>query len=215
MMMGLLKIAFRFLWVIFLLVFLVSCQDVSEGPRRYEEIVIASPTSRMIFSHEGIPSDQMDTAALDSFSNSKLKLSWQLPVDWVEREKTGMRLASFSSGSGVEMVECTIVSLEGKGGGVKENVKRWMTQINLLIPTESELEDFLSRQEDLKTSDGFPIAMIDFTELKSADHDASMIASIITMEEYTLFVKMTGIKSSLIKNRDKFKFLCQSLKIKT
>lgn len=148
-------------------------------------------------------------------ADTSLSLTWKLPMDWVEREKGSMRLASFSSGSGENMVDCSIVALGGHAGGLEANVTRWMGQINLTLASDQELSGFISGSEKIRTGDNAEGVVIDFTALQKNTKDTapSILAVVFPFEGRNVFVKLAGPKSEILKNKNKFKEFCQSLKI--
>jgi hypothetical protein len=161
----------------------------------------------------GTAIDPQTQKALDA-SVAKAPLAWKTPEGWNEEPGGGMRVASFHAQDGAGGIECSIVSLGGQAGGFQPNVIRWMKQINMDVPPQDQLEKFLSMQETLRTEGGFDITVIDLTDFSGAETSPSMIASIAELPDLTIFVKMTGVKTSLLENKDKFKSLCQSLKVK-
>ena len=40
-----------------------------------------------------------------------------------------------------------------------------------------------------------------------------MVATVITLPDMTVFVKMTGTRGAILENKDKFETLCESLKL--
>jgi hypothetical protein len=216
-----------FLSCIISLTLLAGCER-SSAVRRYQEIVVEpEPSSaddphmflqNMMLRddvHANLPAannqnrDQMLTASV-----ARLPLVWTTPQGWIEQKGDGMRMVSFTSSEQDSLVQCTIVSLEGRAGGVAQNVIRWMRQIQLDAPAGRELEQFIARQERLTTGSGIAVQIIDLTELQEeAGEDAqSMIAGILEFPNAQVFVKMTGSKSAVLKNRDRLKSLIQSIR---
>ncbi len=142
-------------------------------------------------------------------------LSWATPPGWQETPGSGMRLVNFTSADKDNPAECTIISLGGQAGGLESNVVRWMKQVNIAVPQAPAMEQFLAAQKKVKTRDGFDATIIDLTQLQSKDDLASpsMVATIITLPDMTVFVKMTGSRGAVLKNRDQFQALCESLKL--
>lgn len=231
-------IPFILLLMFVLTLTLTSCEQQVIS-REYEEITITSPLEHhmgphgdphtfmknapfMGFDHPDISqgiqmadaqNDPQLQKALDA-SVAKAPLSWRTPEGWSEEKGSSMRVVTFRTKDDTGGIECSIVTLGGQAGGVQSNVVRWMKQINLDVPPTGQLREFLSRQETLKAEGGFNLKMIDMTEFVQEASFPSMIAAIAELQDMTIFVKMTGAKESLIENRDKFKSLCQSLKIK-
>lgn len=221
---------FKFLVLLSVITFAFSACAKQEGKRVFDEIVILSPRGQVDMANPhaaiGLPSPSemaktpkmpMDMSQLPMGSAEKpdLKLSWKLPVDWVQRESSGMRLATFSTGSDQNYAECTIISLSGQAGGSESNIKRWMGQVAIEEPSQAEFKKFLAQQESFKTQDGSSATFVDLTQLQKdkADNEPSILATIIDFKGSAVFVKMMGTKAALSKNREKFRALCQSLKI--
>ena len=160
-----------------------------------------------------MPGDPQTQQALAA-SVAKAPLTWVTPDGWIEEAGSSMRVATFRVKDDAGGIECSIVSLGGQAGGYQSNVVRWMNQINIAIPPADQLENFIAGQESLKTEGGFSVKLIDLTGLAPEELSPSMIASIGELPDMTIFVKMTGARESLVKNRDKFKSLCASLKLK-
>lgn len=148
-------------------------------------------------------------------SVARLPLSWTTPRGWQETPGGGMRLVNFTSADKDSPAECTIISLAGQAGGFESNVTRWMQQVHIDVPAQAELEKFLAAQKKIKTKDGFDATIIDLTQLQPKDdlETPSMVATIIVLPEMTVFVKMTGSRGAVVKNKDKFEALCASLKL--
>jgi hypothetical protein len=161
----------------------------------------------------GAPVDAQTQAALNA-SVAKVPLTWKTPEGWSEEPGGGMRVATFRAQDDAGGIECSIVSLGGAAGSVQSNVVRWMKQVNVNVPPQDQMEEFLAKQELVKTEGGFDITVIDLTGFAQDGSSPSMIASIAELPESTIFVKMTGAKKSLVENRGKFKALCTSLNVK-
>ncbi len=141
---------------------------------------------------------------------------WDTPQGWDEiRTTTGMRLTAFSIKSQYRESQCTIIPLKGAAGGIRANVIRWLEQINAKMePGSDELEKFLATGEDFRTKGDFPAVLYDFTGMTHGPEEQSILVTIITFRESSIFIKMTGKKSQLVINRKKFKSLSQSFRLK-
>ncbi|MBI5415231.1 MAG: hypothetical protein HZA29_00280 [Candidatus Omnitrophica bacterium] len=161
----------------------------------------------------GVAGDQMQEM-LDA-SATKPPLSWQTPDGWQESPGSGMRLATFRSADTGDPVECALISLSGAAGGLESNVARWMGQLKLEVLSGEKMQKFLASRKKIKTPDGLPATIIDLAGLQpeSDPRAPSMIATILDLDSMTVFVKMTGSRGAVLKNRDKFEALCQSLKL--
>jgi len=158
--------------------------------------------------------DQQTQKMLEA-SVARPPLSWATPEGWQESPGSGMRLATFRSADTGDPVECALISLAGDAGGVESNAARWMQQVNIAVPDAPAMEKFLAAQKKIKTPDGFDATVLDLTQLQSQDdlESPSMAAAIITLPDMTVFVKMTGTRGAVLKNRDQFEALCESLKL--
>lgn len=147
-------------------------------------------------------------------SADQTPLEWETPKGWSEKRGGGLRLATFNTSA--PKTETTIVSLGGSAGGLGANVTRWIQQIKVPVPDAKELDSFIQRQEKFSTSDGMPVTLIDLTQLHSdASPDApSMIAAVIVKEDAQIFVKMTGSRQAVQKNRETLKSFVKSIRIK-
>lgn len=172
---------------------------------------------------QGMPVPMPMTGAMDKetqkmleASVARMPLSWKTPEGWMETPGGGgMRLVSFNSADQDNPVECGIISLGGRAGGVQSNVARWMNQVNIAVPDKAQFEEFLASQKRINTQDGFVAMVVDLTQLQSQEdlNVPSMIAAIIDLPDTTAFVKMTGSRGILLKNKEKFESLCESLKL--
>jgi len=215
---------------------LSSCEQ-SVPSREYEEIVTGKSQQDHAGTHvdphafmDRLPPDHPDISssmqlpagqdhtelqrALDA-SVARPPLAWRTPEGWTEEKGSSMRLATFRSKGKSGSIECSIISLGGQAGGFQSNVIRWIRQINVSVPSQNQLKDFLKRQSVIKTEGGFSITVIDLTELTDAEQmqEPSMIGAIAELADQTIFVKMTGSRKAVVEHRDQFESLCKSLKI--
>lgn len=142
-------------------------------------------------------------------------MAWATPEGWQEIPGSGMRLVTFRSTDAADPVECALISLAGDAGGLESNAARWMQQVNIVVPAAPDMAEFLAAQKKIKTKDGFDATLIDLTRLQPQDdlESPSMTATVITLPDMTVFVKMTGSRGSILKNKKRFEELCESLKL--
>ena len=207
---------------------LISCQR-NEEPRVYEEITKKAPESPPLLMDdphafmrapsperfEGSQADASLTETMLAQTSSPNFLTWEVPAGWIEQKGTGLRLATFVPENKVERFECSIVSLGGDAGGLKANVIRWMNQMKMAVLADEALDQFLSRQEQINLGRDLKVQVIDFASLQEEmPMDApSMLAAVIETGEKVFFIKLTGSKEVVIKNREYFKALCRSMKL--
>ncbi|HLF17408.1 MAG TPA: hypothetical protein VI749_00740 [Candidatus Omnitrophota bacterium] len=165
--------------------------------------------------HAGLNLGDMPMAQSAQLEQSldKSPLRWTTPEGWFEKKGSGMRVATFTNDNETTPVETTIVSLAGGAGGLTSNITRWMGQINMAVPNDNELEEFIQGQERVQTTSEWSAILIDLTQLQqgTADNTPSMIAAVIDRGQSQIFVKMTGAKRSVLENLASFKSLVQSI----
>ena len=173
----------------FLFLFLLSLAGCKQEPelRHYQEVVV----------------EQM---APPSEPPAQLTLLWKTPDGWLEQPASEMRLATFK----VESAECTIVAFPGDVGGVEANVKRWLTQLEVQM-SDDQLQTFIQNAPALETEGGFKGSFFNFEPVATS---TSMLATMISANGQTVFVKLMGEKNIVSKNREKFEALSRSLKNK-
>jgi hypothetical protein len=143
-------------------------------------------------------------------SVDRTPLQWDLPQGWSQQKGSGMRLATLKSAT----TETTIISLSGSAGGAASNIMRWMQQINVPPLAENELNSFLDSQERLTTASGLNALIVDLSQLQpeAPAQAPSIIAAIIDRQASQIFIKMTGTKEAVLKDREAFLGLVRSVK---
>jgi len=135
------------------------------------------------------------------------KFNWQKPDHWQARESKGLRLATFSIN---DRILCTLIPLSKDGGGLRANINRWLAQLELQL-TSQQVNSFLASNIDFKTKTNLSAIFLDFSTLLANENKLSMLVTIITTPNSTLFIKMTGSKLLLKKQRDSFITFCKSI----
>jgi len=194
--------------ILSLMFILMFCTSTSWAQRSYVEVTI---TSFEKMKSEPALSDMPDVIINES---PRIGLTWDAPAEWIESAGSSMRLATFIAGDDQKQIECSIVNLDGAAGGLEANIQRWLGQINLSLSSEQLLQ-FLNNQQNIKSKDGFPIKVIDFTELQvnESGQTPSMLAAVVSLGNMTVFVKMTGSVDAVQFQKSAFIKLCQSLAV--
>ena len=124
-----------------------------------------------------------------------------------------MRLSTFFFNENNKTGECTIVMLSGNAGGLESNVRRWMGQLNLVVPSDDSFAKFLESQQRITTNSGYKGVVVDFTSILSGDmtNSKTSISAMIEVDGSTVFVKLVGDKSLLLAHKSKFIELCLSI----
>jgi len=187
----------------------VNTPNVSQAPQ-------ANPTSAPAVDvlpadpHAGL--DMSAMGGLISQPTSQNLLAWGRPEGWKEEAGTHMRMATFHQIADPNAIDCSIIALGGPAGGPEANLSRWMGQLGLQAPDDS-LKKLLMSAQDVTTKGGFQAKVFDFTVLQpqGSPSDKSMIAAMITVDQTTVFVKMTGSIGSVKQNKDNFLKLLGSI----
>ena len=166
--------------------------------------------------HSKLSMDDPQMQKMLSSSVVDTPLAWQVPQGWQEQKGSSMRLATFVNMEKDSAIECTIISLGGSAGGLKQNVIRWIQQIQLNVPSDEALDQFISRQNNFTNSSGLSVQLIDLTGLQNSmsDDTPSMMVGIIDIKSAQVFVKVTGSKKSINDNRERFLQLIESIHLK-
>jgi hypothetical protein len=194
------------------LLLFVSC-DRGHKVRKYKGKVPGAQTQTQTQTTTAAPAKQ------DAHAQPGAKAGhyyWDTPEGWSEVPRTSsMRLATFAIKSQGKEAICTIIPLRGEAGGLRANVTRWLGQVaGSTGPTGDTVSQLLDKRERFLTKGQFPGVLIDYTTLTSNPSGPSILAAVITVHGNSVFIKMTGEKSLLKKNKTKFKALCQSFTLK-
>lgn len=198
-----------------LLAVVASC-DKGSQVRKYKEKESPTPTR----THPPMtPSDAAapGTSTVPGAGTAQSHFKWETPGGWIDSDQSsGFRLAAFTVKSPDQTKEavCTIIPLQGEAGGLKSNVERWLGQISTGPeapgPDNPTVEQLLKSQEKFLTDGQLPAIFIDFTPITANPNDPSILVAVISVQGNSVFIKMTGEKSILLQNKEKFKTLCRS-----
>ena len=137
---------------------------------------------------------------------------WEMPGGWEELPPSSMRVANFRFGAG-GIGECYLTALPGSGGGTVANLNRWRGQMGLGPSNEDEIAAlptimFLGQPALYATMDGV------FSGMGSAPKEGyRLLGTILSSDQFTLFVKMTGPVDVVKEEEENFKLFCASLRI--
>ena len=168
--------------------------------------------------HAGFTKEQLAQmlGSAQMTNSTESPVVWTLPQGWQQKPATGMRIASFTSKTEDSAFDCSIVALAGAAGGLEPNIIRWLGQINIVVPPENELKNFIDKQEKVSLDKNLSALLVDFTSLqkKSDQSTPSMLAAVIETPAQRIFVKLTGSKQKVLEQAKNFKIFVQSLKFK-
>lgn len=160
--------------------------------------------------HAGL--DMSAMGGLISQPTSQNLLAWASPEGWKEEAGAHMRMATFHQIADPQAIDCSIIALGGPAGGLEANLNRWMGQLGLQV-SDDNLKQLIISAQDFTTKGGLKAKVFDFTILQTrgVPSDKSMIAAMITVDQTTVFVKMTGSIGSVKQNKDNFLKLLGSI----
>ena len=189
--------------IVLILIFLVSACGKSEDVRNYTEEPVNTTQVDNLKIHGNVPEMKAPN-----------DIKWNTPSGWESvKSDSRMRIATFSVKSGNEAALCTLIPLRGDGGGLAPNVNMWYSALTGEKPVEKKLGEFLKEQKKFKTSTGFDGILIDFLGVSSKEGKNSMLVSVITLNNRTLFIKFSGSKKIIENNRNKFLALSKSIRL--
>ena len=140
-----------------------------------------------------------------SKKNESAQLRWVTPNNWVSKEAKDFRIASFNAPSTIgEIMDISVSIFPGDAGGIKQNVNRWRSQLNL-PPQDINLILQHATKKSNMLGEYFIFNLTNKTEQKS------ILAVIIPDKEKTIFVKMPGSSLSVSELEYEFDLFCKSL----
>jgi hypothetical protein len=197
---------------------LLGCEE--SKPRTYSEVAFKPLAAPMMgsaaMSGAGMP--PMNASPVD------IKVTWMLPEGWLVKDSANaMRIGSFAAGDPAladmgeadpRAVDVSVVQLAGDGGGLKNNILRWMGQIGLKA-TPEEMDEFVKNAAHFKTASGQDGMYVDLTEKLSGDMTQSktIFGAVVQTEEYTVFVKAMGEHARVLAQKPTVMTFARSLKI--
>lgn len=141
-----------------------------------------------------------DTAPTDS------PVQYTRPDGWREGQRNAFRLASFDVGEGDSQASVTVITA---GGDRRANVARWLGQALGRAPEDAEVDEVMNAAEDVEVDD-----MTGKRFLLTGDDDdgVAIDAVMLPMEnDFSMFIKMTGPKPTVMQERDAMSSFLDSL----
>jgi len=193
----------------------MSAQDNSQT----NSLVTSSPegiTTRKEDQQTNIPQtrqENISTSPPSAGGFGSLKLMWSVPEGWKEDTTKPMRIISFQ-GVDNSVWECYISVLISQAGGVEANLKRWAKQMGKRDLNAQDIEQLtdvviLGKQCKLLDITG------NYEDMQGVTHENyRLLGAVCSLENQTLFVKMTGPEQEVALQRDNFIKLCNSLTLK-
>jgi len=193
--------------IIACIVVVITGCDSKPKVRHYTEITIEVPDQP-----QTIPTiaTDMGTAMTTPMPTAndviKDKITWDVPIGWVEEPGGPMRLTTLRLATSQNAFDCSIIALPGGAGGLEANLKRWMGQINLNV-ADADFNRFIKSSKN---------QVYDFTLLQQAQpsNAKSMIAAMIDIDGTTVFVKLNASISGVKEHHSSFLSLVKSVRRK-
>lgn len=182
------------------LVTLAGC-DREVEVRSYREVTVAPTPVGALFDSTGTDTGAGAGAGMRTDANWR----WVTPSEWSELPGDGLRLARFGLPGGGES---TVVVLAGDAGGVEANVRRWLTQLDLNLPSD-RVRAFLNGSSSVRGDLDFTV--FDFTSLVAGRNATAFLTAIASAGGQTLFVKAEAPAGVLAEQRAAFVELLSSL----
>ncbi len=140
-------------------------------------------------------------------------LEWDVPEGWQELSAGGMRIASLRPAGDAD-ADCSLIILEGGGGGLEGNVNRWRAQLGLGPLSGPELEALPSQV--LLGQRG---VLVDFTGTYTGMGGPErpnwrLRGVILPGDDFTMFLKMTAPAVLAEAEEAAFDQLCASIRLK-
>jgi len=136
------------------------------------------------------------------------EIAWEKPRDWKEVTGHSMRLASFSAPFSEGNGDVSITTFAGKSGGIGPNVNRWLGQIGLGPISDSAIEAMAIKKIGRLGEYSY------FKLINDKDAGQAILASILQLEERTVFVKLSSNLIGLKEIEPDFNRFCNSIFIK-
>jgi len=198
----------------------VGCEKADRTVRHYREIsMVADDAKPAVAPMIGGASDVDAPAPVPGSSRMpdlppemrtpSLPLDWDTPAGWENQGSSGMRIATLL----VEGQECTILSFPGGVGGDEANIRRWLGQLGHTLP-DDRVKHFVANPAQFTTAGGYECRLFDYADLLPSGASPSTLVGIITIDEHSAFVKLTGNAGVLARQKNAFEALCRSIRMK-
>ena len=147
-------------------------------------------------------------AAVPSGNRSASGFEWTPPEGWRRGREKSMREITYLVGSAGES-ECYVTLLGGSGGGMLANINRWCGQLGQAPLAQADL-DKLEQIEMLGTQ----ATLVELERGASSSNSPEyLLGAVCLLPERSVFVKMTGPRALLERERAAFQSFCKSARI--
>jgi len=147
----------------------------------------------------------IETIKLENPDNQK-PFSWSVPKNWIEGDKSSMRLASFSASHNDGIADISITNFSGDGGGLKANVNRWRKQLGL----DPQSEEMINKSIIIQNSQ---LGKYKFIKIQNDSNlESAFLCSIMEIKNSTIFIKMKASTNGINELETEFIQFCSSFK---
>ena len=151
------------------------------------------------------PDNKSNIEVPEANHTNKFDIGWEKPNQWKEVAGHSMRLASFiapfSSGEG----DVSITTFAGESGGIGPNVNRWLGQIGLANLSDSEIKKMaINKSGNLGQYAYFKL-------INSENTSAAILAAIFSLNQRTVFVKLSSTFAGINELEQDFQSFCSSI----
>lgn len=137
------------------------------------------------------------------------ELAWTLPPGWSEVPSTSsLRLATFRAGAEDDAAEVAITKFPGRVGGLLANVNRWRGQLGL-----APVNDLAEQEQTTVNVAGSSAMWLDLAREGDGPADARMLVVLAARRDFTWFLKMTGSRAVLTRERSAFEAFVRSVEL--
>lgn len=186
-----------------------------DGPPRDDGQVDAS--GELPPGHPPVSSGESEPAAASGASEAAAAVlegnrsasgyEWTPPEGWKRAPEKAMREITYLIGEGD--AECYVTLLGGSGGGMLANINRWCGQMGQAPLTEADLAK-LARIEML----GAQATIVELERGAGSSTSAELLfGAVCLLPERSVFVKMTGPRALLERERAAFAAFCESARV--
>ncbi len=143
-------------------------------------------------------------------SGGRLSLAWSLPDDWQEVPSGSRYRTVTAAPKSNPAVQCWVSQLSGNGGGVRNNVNRWLGEIGqpYLGPTA------IAALPTIKVLDRDSVLIEAFGNYKGQNgesRDAGLLGVVCEHDSNMIFIKMVGPSDAVRAEKENFTNFCTSL----
>lgn len=136
-------------------------------------------------------------------------IHWTLPVGWVEKPASGMRVGSFSiTAPDGQQADVSVIPLSGGAGSDLDNVNRWRDQIGLANVTKEALPSVTEKAE-IGDASGLLVDMLGVEP--QAKRPTRIVGAMLPVADTTWFFKMMGPDGLVDEQKPAFKLFLKSI----